>query len=969
MISKIYSSLTVFFAFLFLFSCGGQGGGSDNAAAPKGISGNIEVDVYELAQGKTEEVSGDLTITSLGDIVVSGVLEASDSTGQSINLVAEGDIVVDGMAIAGAGEAGQGGGDVRLQSNNGNISISGNIVAGNGGSGQTIVATARGARASARVISGGGGLAGGSIYLSAPNGTITITPTPGMFVIGNGGNGADLSVQGDDLASTELSGDFYNAGGDSGVLVIDAAEVVGLNFTDQTVETDVADAETGEIIVPAGTIIRIFEDDDLFAGGEGGDAGAFLFGDDGSGVSTWPEADAATLERSSYRPAGKKTVGTATDNDGYSYAYVKGSPGGNGYRKGGNAASVTYRGAPGKGQYPGSGNGENVKVYGGEGGACGVDFSGKNTQQLSNCTPGRGGDSTAYGGKGMDSPYAGMPGMNGGYAESFGGSGGYHHASYKFTGIGGNAYAYGGKGGKGGGVCPGNISLNGGDGGRGGAAWARPSRVYDENSAGLARGGDGGDGGAGESAGGAGGYPEGGDCSIYSADGKKLESAAFCKAETGSAGKAGTDCPQGSDKDLDGVADEVDDCPNVYDPEQTDTDRDFVGDLCDNCPLVSNEKQENSDNDAYGDVCDNCPTVQNNDQADSDSDGFGDACDNCPNAANQDQADADQDTIGDVCDGCVSTANPTQMDTDSDGKQDACDNCAQVFNPEQADTDGDGLGDLCDNCNAVANKDQADGDTDGWGDVCDNCPAIDNSGQEDADSDGVGDLCDNCPDAANQNQADADGDEVGDVCDNCPYEQNLIQTDGDSDGVGDVCDNCPATANADQADSDSDGVGTLCDNCPFASNADQADADLDGIGDVCDEPAPLTATVDGVWSLNCTAMSVNSAKLEGYMEMTVTGGQTVTIIGDSASFTVLGLSPGSVSGSAQDGSVFNASLMSNDMLTTTTSAGKNFEIAATALWWFDDPSAGVHQLNLTWYVKYVDTNEQAYWACDGSKTQ
>ncbi len=58
-----------------------------------------------------------------------------------------------------------------------------------------------------------------------------------------------------------------------------------------------------------------------------------------------------------------------------------------------------------------------------------------------------------------------------------------------------------------------------------------------------------------------------------------------------------------------------------------DSDSDGIPDDEDNCPFVYNHNQANSDNDSHGDACDNCPYVDNEDQADSDDDGIGDACD------------------------------------------------------------------------------------------------------------------------------------------------------------------------------------------------------------------------------------------------------------------------------------------------------------------------------------------------------
>ena len=59
-----------------------------------------------------------------------------------------------------------------------------------------------------------------------------------------------------------------------------------------------------------------------------------------------------------------------------------------------------------------------------------------------------------------------------------------------------------------------------------------------------------------------------------------------------------------------------------------------------------------ADGDGVANDVDNCMVVENPDQLDEDSDGVGDACDNCPEAANTDQADTElgPDGIGDACD-------------------------------------------------------------------------------------------------------------------------------------------------------------------------------------------------------------------------------------------------------------------------------------------------------------------------------
>ena len=174
------------------------------------------------------------------------------------------------------------------------------------------------------------------------------------------------------------------------------------------------------------------------------------------------------------------------------------------------------------------------------------------------------------------------------------------------------------------------------------------------------------------------------------------------------------------------------------------------------------------DGDGIPDDLDNCPGVFNYNQRDADEDDVGDACDNCSEDSNTDQGDADQDDVGDACDNCPDVPNADQAESDSDTYGDACDNCAYVDNEDQVDSESDGVGDACDNCPDVPNADQAESDSDTCGDACDNCAYVDNEDQIDSDSDGVGDVCDNCPEDSNADQVDTDGDGKGDVCDGCP---------------------------------------------------------------------------------------------------------------------------------------------------------------------------------------------------------
>lgn len=107
------------------------------------------------------------------------------------------------------------------------------------------------------------------------------------------------------------------------------------------------------------------------------------------------------------------------------------------------------------------------------------------------------------------------------------------------------------------------------------------------------------------------------------------------------------------DEDSDGLTNNEDNCPLLYNPEHKDNDQDGLGDACD----------EDDDNDNILDNNDSCPFVSNIEQEDNDQDGLGDACD----------GDDDNDTIFDTSDNCPYAPNTDQADIDEDGQGDVCD--------------------------------------------------------------------------------------------------------------------------------------------------------------------------------------------------------------------------------------------------------------------------------------------------------
>jgi outer membrane protein OmpA-like peptidoglycan-associated protein len=194
-----------------------------------------------------------------------------------------------------------------------------------------------------------------------------------------------------------------------------------------------------------------------------------------------------------------------------------------------------------------------------------------------------------------------------------------------------------------------------------------------------------------------------------------------------------------ADSDGDGIADDIDLCPQVAGPAALngcpDSDGDGVADYRDACPDIAGLKSLRG-----------CP--------DSDGDGLSDNEDECPKVSGPIENK-----------GCPVVKEV--IDTDKDGIPDEEDKCPTKKGTEKAegcpDTDDDGVPDHQDRCPTEKGSPRADG-----------CP--------DTDGDGVADFADKCPMKAGipayQGCPDTDGDGLHDGMDRCPNTAGPVSNDG-----------------------------------------------------------------------------------------------------------------------------------------------------------------------------------------------
>ncbi len=263
-----------------------------------------------------------------------------------------------------------------------------------------------------------------------------------------------------------------------------------------------------------------------------------------------------------------------------------------------------------------------------------------------------------------------------------------------------------------------------------------------------------------------------------------------------------------TDKDSDGVLDDVDQCLNT----PADTNVDAMG--CEVIVILD------TDNDGVNDALDQCANTPAGTSVDTtgcavvvvtdtDNDGVNDTADQCANTPAGTSVDAtgcavvvvtdtDNDGVNDTADQCANTPAGTSVDATG---------CAVVV---VTDTDNDGVNDTVDQC---ANT-PAGASVNATG-----CAVV---VVTDTDNDGVNDTADQCANTPAGTSVDATGCAV------------VVNTDTDNDGVADTLDQCANTA-----------AGTTVDatGCKVVV---VADADNDGVNDTADQCAntPAGATVD-----------------------------------------------------------------------------------------------------------------------------
>lgn len=241
--------------------------------------------------------------------------------------------------------------------------------------------------------------------------------------------------------------------------------------------------------------------------------------------------------------------------------------------------------------------------------------------------------------------------------------------------------------------------------------------------------------------------------------------------------------------------------------------------------VIRLDPRSDSDDDGIADIIDNCPDVQNNGQENHDSDSMGDICD----------TDDDNDGKLDVDDDCDLGATGWTSDISSDHDWDGCNDLS-----EDDDDDEDSILDIDDRCSKGVLNWISDTQNDHDGDGClDSSEDFDDDDDGMCDTGGPSLDCsrgisnqDMCPLSRIGFISHQGNDIDGDGC-----EDSTEDFDDDADGYSDENDACPMTSGTSSqggvlgcVDLDGDGWAQSVDVFPF-DGTQWSDIDEDGYGD------------------------------------------------------------------------------------------------------------------------------------------